>query len=200
MTVWPKSNESDPATILSSISTILNFHTDVSLANKAETVANQMIAANPEFAPALVALGLASETKQDYVAARQKYEKALKAYPGTVPAQRQLAILLAEKLADDQAAFELATAVRSLTPEDAEVSKVLGKIHYRRGDHKEAIRLLKESLSRRSTEDADLLYHLGMAQFHVQDKQAKQSLTRALTLDKNQKLASEAEKALAELK
>jgi hypothetical protein len=50
------------------------------------------------------------------------------------------------------------------------------------------------------TDDADALYHLGFSQHRLNERQAKDSLTRAVTLDGNSTLAPEAKKVLAELK
>jgi tetratricopeptide (TPR) repeat protein len=164
-----------------------------------ERVLQAALAVDPQFAPAVVVPGLLAEEKKDYVGARSAYERALQQRPGMLVAQRQLAILLGEKLPDDARAQQLASALRADMPEDASLMKVLGKIAYRRGEYREAARQLNAAAARESN-DADVLYHLGMAQYHIKDQMAKSSLTRALALEPKATLTADAKKALAELK
>jgi Flp pilus assembly protein TadD len=81
---------------------------------------------------------------------------------------------------------------------DPKVTKALGKIAYRRGDFRDAARLLADA-SIDIKNDADLLYHLGISQHRLNERRAKDSLTRALQLDAGSKLAADAKKALAEM-
>lgn len=182
------------------IAPLFDVHANPALIGKAEASAAELAKRKPNFAPAYVALGLAAESRKDWVAARQQYETALKYNAALAPAQRQLAILLAEQLTGDDAALDLGLKAFPQFPGDAELCKALGKVSYRKGEYKDAVRYLRDSANNSTRDDADLLYHLGMAQYKLQDRQAKQSLTRALTLDKNMKMADEAQKALAELR
>jgi Flp pilus assembly protein TadD len=147
----------------------------------------------------MIARGLIAEQKQDFQSARKEYESALKEFPNLLIAQRQLAILLGEKLPDDAKAHQLASALRQDLPDDPAIAKVLGKIAYRRGDYREATQLLNNAATRQPN-DSDLLYHLGMAQYRLKDSSAKGSLTKAVSLEPNNALSADAKKALAELK
>jgi tetratricopeptide (TPR) repeat protein len=166
---------------------------------QAQSAEAALASADPTSPAVYIAAGLAAEEKGDFNSARQRYEAVLKAQPSFVPAQRQLTLLLAEKLADDTKASELGTPLRRDFPEDAALSKALGKIAYRAGDYSEAARLLK-SASAKYAKDADLLYHLGLSQFKLGEKAAKRSLTEAISLDANNSFAADAKKALAQLK
>jgi tetratricopeptide (TPR) repeat protein len=152
-----------------------------------------------QFIPALIGNGLRAEQKGDFQAARTAYESALQYRSGLLVAQRQLAILLAEKLADDAKAEKLATTLRQELPDDPVLAKVLGKISYRRTNYREAMRLLAFAAPR-IPEDSDLNYHLGLAQYRLNDTGAKATLTKALAMEPNAKLATEAKNALAQLK
>lgn len=151
------------------------------------------------FPPALVAAGLLAENSNDLKAARSSYEQVLKTFPQHRAAQRQLGLLLAEKLADDPQAASLLSAVKTDLPGDSLITKSLGKIAYRRNDYNEASQLLRDALIKYPN-DADILYHLGMAQYHLNDRQATNYLGRALTLDANGSLAADAKKAMERLK
>jgi Flp pilus assembly protein TadD len=102
-------------------------------------------------------------------------------------------------LPDDAKAQQLASGLRQDLPEDAALMKVLGKVAYRRGDHREAARHLNAAAARQPN-DGDLLYHLGMAQYHIKDQAAKANLTRAISIEPTAALTADAKKALSELK
>jgi tetratricopeptide (TPR) repeat protein len=178
---------------------IARFHLSELPPEAGERAVNAARAIDPNFIPASIASGLLLERKNDYVSARRVYENVLSEYPGLLIAQRQLAILLGEKLPDDAKARQLATALRTDFPDDAALIRILGKIAYRQGDYREAVRLLNSAASRQPN-DSDLLYHLGMAQFHAKDQGAKANLSRAMSMEPNGSLAADARKALAELK
>jgi len=177
---------------------LVQFTADPASAPQAAAASAAFLKSQPDFPPALLVSGLVLEKENQYPKAREAYEKALAVASDFLPAQRQLALLLGEKLADDNRAYEIGSKIRPLLSEDAALSKTLGKIAYRRGDHRDAIRLLKDSASRVPA-DADLLYHLGLAQHQVGDRQAKKSLGDAVIMDAGNKLADAARKALSEL-
>jgi tetratricopeptide (TPR) repeat protein len=168
---------------------------DLAAASRSATAALQI---DPDFAPALIVTGLMSEEKRDIPAARARYEEVLKKFPGHIVGQRQLGLLLAENLNDDQRATQLLTAAKAAVPTDAQITKSLGKIAFRRADYTEAARLLREA-NLKIANDSDLLYHLGLAQYHINDRQSKDVLMRALKLDSNATMAASARKALEEL-
>jgi tetratricopeptide (TPR) repeat protein len=187
------------ATLATAGSELAKFHLTKSSPDAAQRSLDAALAIDPHFPPALIARGLIAEQNQDFPGARIAYESALKQFPNLIIAQRQLAILLGEKLPDDARAHQLASALRQDLPDDPAISKVLGKIAYRRGDYREAAQLLNTAAARQPN-DSDLLYHLGMAQYRLKDSSAKGSLTKAISLEPNNTLSADAKKALAELK
>src|SRR5690606_18193070 len=138
---------------------LVQYQIDSSNRAEAATAAAFALKVDPAFAPALIVEGRLAEEKRDHGDARQKYEQALKAAPNHVIAQRQLGLILAEQASGDQHAAQLLNAARAALPKDAEIFKALGKIAYRRGDYREAARLLKDA-SFVLSQDADILYHL----------------------------------------
>ena len=78
------------------------------------------------------------------------YDKALAADPLYAPATRQLAILYARRSSDDPKAYELTTKAREAYPDDAEITKALGILYYRRGVYSASRRALEDS--RRETQ------------------------------------------------
>ncbi len=76
----------------------------------------------------------------------------------------------------------------------------MGLIVYRQGDYSQAAKLLQES-ARQKNGDAELMYYLGMAQYHLKNRvQSKTALQRALDLNLSGTLATDAKRVLAELK
>ena len=194
-----KNLSSEKLTLVKAAVQILKLHTGEATSQQAQSSIEAARRLDPLFPPALVAPGLIAEQKKDYPAAQKAYEAALQDRPMLLIAQRQLAILLAEKLADDGRAQQLATALRQDLPGDIGLSRALGKIAYRRGEYREAQRLLSSVAAQRAN-DGDVLYYLGMAQYHLKDKSAKASLVKAIALEPNATLTADAKKALAELK
>ena len=191
--------EKQQSTLAKAAVEVTKLHLGQSSADEVQRLLQAALAIDAHFLPAKVAAGLIAEQKKDFVAARTAYEAALQHRPGLLVAQRQLAILLGEKLPDDAKAQQLATALRQDFPEDAALMKVIGKVAYRRGDYREAARQLNAAAARQPN-DSDLLYHLGMAQYHIKDQAAKTSLTRAIALEPTAALTADAKKALADLK
>jgi Flp pilus assembly protein TadD len=141
-----------------------------------------------------------AEQKSDLAMAGRTYEDVLNRYPDFAPAQKQLAILYAKDPNNDAKAFALAVKARKAFPGDPEVAKALGIIVFRQGDYPRAANLLQES-ARLKNGDAELMYYLGMAQYHLKNRaESKTSLQRALDLNLSGTQAVEAKRILAELK
>ncbi len=80
------------------------------------------------------------------------------------------------------------------------VAKTLGIIVCRQGDYAQADSLLLES-ARQVTQDPELFYYLGTAQYHLkQNAESKTTLQRALALNLPDAQAAEARRMLANLK
>ena len=160
----------------------------------------QTLKSEPEYVPALMALGVIHEQKPDLRAARETFEKVLSRYPDFLPAKGHLAILYAQAPGDEKRANEIATRAHAAFPEDAQITKALGIITFRQGDYAKSAKLLQGSAAKLNG-DAQLLYYLGMAQYQLKDRVAsKQSLLRAMELKLPEKLAAEAQRVLTELK
>ena len=154
----------------------------------------------PDYVPALMVSAAIVEQKPDVAAAEQIYGGVLKHYPDFAPAQKQLALLYAKDPKNDAKAYPLAVAAHDAFPADPEVARALGLIVYRQGDYSRAAELLQQS-ARQKTGDAELLYYLGMAQYHLKNRvESKTALQQALDLNLSANLAAEAKRVLAELK
>ncbi len=166
----------------------------------AQSQVAEILKSNPDDVPALMVKALIAGQKADPATAQQIYEDVLKRYPDFAPAQKQLAILYAKDPANDTKAYPLAVKALQAFPGDAEVAKSLGMIMCRQGDYARAAGLLQESASQ-ITQDPELLYFLGLAQFHLkQGAQSKATLQRALALNLAGAQAADARQMLAALK
>jgi tetratricopeptide (TPR) repeat protein len=143
-------------------------------------LAREALAENATDVPALMLLALDLERRNSHKEAVREYEKILRFNPLFAPAQRQLAILYAEHLGDDEKAEQLAQKARQTLTEDAELEYQLGVISFRRADYPGAVRFLQLS-QRRRDQHAPTLFFLGMAQFQLKNStEAKVLLQRAL--------------------
>ena len=170
---------------------------------QAQQVAAQVqsiLAVDSEYVPALMVSSLLQEQQGNFKESGRLYERVLVHYPFFTPAIRQLTMLYAEKLGDDQKANELGLKARVAFPDDAELARTLGLLAYRRGDYPRAAQLLKESAQKRSS-DAELFYYLGLAHYRLKERdESKAALQRALALNVQTKFADEARRVISELK
>jgi Flp pilus assembly protein TadD len=166
----------------------------------AQSQVEAILKSAPDYVPALMVKAAIAEQKPDLATAGQVYEGVLKYYPDFTPAQRQLAIIYAKDPSNDAKAYSLAVKASNAFPDDPEVAKALGTIVYRQGDYPQAASLLQKS-TRQKNGDAELMYYLGMAQYHLKNRaESKAALQKALDLNLSGAPAVEARRVLAELK
>jgi Flp pilus assembly protein TadD len=169
------------------------------MAVAAQAQIEQILKATPDDVPTLLVKAVIAGQKSDETTMEQLYEAVLKQYPDFSPAQKQLAILYAKSPETNDKAYELAVKARKALPRDPEVAKTLGITVYRQGDYMRATGFLQESARERG-KDAELIYYLGMAQYHLKNRtEGKALLRRALALNLSGTPADEARETLAEL-
>jgi tetratricopeptide (TPR) repeat protein len=126
------------------------------------------------------------------------YEQALTDNPSYAPAMRQLALLYGQLSTDSPKAYELVTKAHEAFPNDAEITKTLGILSYRRAFYPQSVQLLKEAAAKRK-DDPELLYYLGEVHRQLKEyTECKAELQRALTLNLSPGLADDARRALAD--
>jgi tetratricopeptide (TPR) repeat protein len=166
---------------------------------EAEAKVQEWLKEKPDSLPTQMVAGLIHEQRNRVQEAKQAYEKILAGNSQFALAKKQLAGLYTDQLGDQQKALELAKQAREVLTDDADLAKTLGKIAYRRGDFPNAITFLEESSAKHS-EDAEVFYFLGMAQYQQKAKEeSKSALDRAMSLSPNAAFAPEVKKVLAEL-
>ena len=160
----------------------------------------EMLKAEPNYVPALMALAKINELANDPADAIAACEKILSRAADFSPAQRELAILLSNDKAKAASAYALAVKARDTYPADPALAKAIGVIIFNQGDFNRAASLLKECASKQPG-DAEIFYYLGAAQVNLkQNLSAKQNLQSALTLKLAGPLAESAKQMLAGLK
>jgi tetratricopeptide (TPR) repeat protein len=134
----------------------------------------------PDYLPALFIQALAVEKQGDYERARKNYEAILDRHPAFALATRQLALIYAERLADDQKAEDLALTARKTLADDPQLAYEMGAIQYRRSDYVAAIRFLEQS-TQLDDRNGEGHFLLGMCRFHLKKfSESRASLQRAL--------------------
>jgi tetratricopeptide (TPR) repeat protein len=161
----------------------------------------QVLQANPNYAPALMAWGLIQEQQGQGKAAEQSYEKVVAAYPDFVPAVRRLSFLYAREGTNDAKAYDYAVKAILAFPDDADLAKVMGQLEYRRKNYTKSLLSLNQS-AQKNQNDAEILWYQGMDYYALKREiEAKKALNQAVdlkTLPSN--LNAEARRVLALMK
>jgi Flp pilus assembly protein TadD len=162
---------------------------------------DKALASRPDQPAALMLKSIAQQMKGDTQAAREGYEKIVKINPRFAPAANNLAWMLAEDgpNQDLKRALLLAQGARDAAPQDPQVADTLGWIQYKSGAFPAAEALLREASEKLPT-NAEVLYHLGMAQAKIgRNDDAKATLAKSLELSATFQGAAEAKATLAAL-
>jgi tetratricopeptide (TPR) repeat protein len=125
------------------------------------------------------------------------YQKAIDADPFFAPASRGLAILFAQRPADESKAYDLAVKARQAFPKDAELAKTLGILNFGRGLYSQSLDLLTQAAATRN-EDAEVQFYLGKTYQELKKWDAcKAALQRAVALHLSPKFTDDAQSRLA---
>ena len=162
--------------------------------------AQKILEGDAKYVPAIMVSGTAKEWAGNFQGARDDYKNALDVLPRFVPAARQLAILDAKHFKEDASGYALAEKARTAYPDDPEVAESLGILSYYQAKYSKSAQLLQESISNGKS-DGELYFCLGMDYYKLKEnKESRQALKQALTMNIPDKQATEAKQRLAELK
>ena len=152
---------------------------------------------NPRDRGTLMLLAMLQNQTGHYGEARSTYERLLSFHPDFAPALNNLAFLYSEQFKQLDKAQQLAQKARLSRPQDPRIADTLGWILFLRRDYPAAVNLLRESAAGLPAE-AEVQYHLGMAQYMMGEEAAAQaSLQRANQLKPDHPGRSEADGHLA---
>ncbi len=148
-------------------------------------------------AAAYMRMGVIYESITNYPAARDAYEKVIAVSPNSGAALNNLAYLYAERLHDNDKAYQMADRARQLSPHDPSTADTLGWIVYKRGDYARALALETESAAKLGALP-EVQLHLGLAQYMSgNENAARTSLTQAASSTKDFPHKEEATQPLA---
>jgi len=166
----------------------------------AENEIQKELRSNPEYVPALMAQAALDTRRGETKPATEMYSNILRRLPDFAPAQKRLAKLYAQDPSTVAAAYDLATKARKTLPDDPELAELLGRLSYEKKEYPRAVQLLQES-ARKQALDADSLFYLGMSQLQARQKSEAQGvLNQALVAGLREPFATEAKRALADLR
>jgi len=164
---------------------------------QAEPRIREILEADPDHVPALMAQAALFRARADGKAAAALYERVLRVFPRFAPASRELGLVLAGDPAQGQRAYDLLSRTREAFPDDGAVARALALLSYARKDYRYTTTLI-ESYVRRHPDDSEALFYLGMAQCQIkQTDQGKEQLRKAIAAGLKEPLLAEARKALA---
>jgi len=179
---------------------LLNLAADPAQAVAANARVAEILKAEPDYIPALMAQAASNERQANLTAAETTYEKVLDRYPDFSPVQRELAILYSRETTKTNRAYELAIKARKTYPSDPALSKALGLILLEEGDADRAAKLLGDATAMNSG-DAEAFFYLGTAQFQLKNRlQCKTALQQALALKLSAPQTAAAQQMLDKLK
>ncbi len=173
--------------------------TDPEAAKKSDIAAqvDESLARDPGFVPALMIRGSLEAAAGKSPEAT--YQKVLTLLPRFDPARVRLAAFHMEDPAKLDQALKLALEARANMPGDRELTRMTAIINYRKGDFKDAARLLTELATQRPLA-ADELLILGLSLANSdQPEKARQPLEQALKSDLSDHDAAQAKAALSKL-
>ena len=156
----------------------------------------EMLGQHPKDVVARIRLAEAYEKTGAFDQAATAYEEALKSNPKLGSATLKLAQLYGGPLRDAKKAMEFAKKARELSPGDARVAGVLGKIAFNAGNYSWAYSLLQES-SRQLGSDPQVLYDFAWAAYGVgKIDQAQEAMQQCLNASPDSQIASAAKSFL----
>ncbi len=153
----------------------------------------------PKSVPAHTMVGILLQAQNRADEAQKRYEQTLEIDRDAPVAANNLAWLYAERNGNLDAALQLAQTAKRQMPDVPEVDDTLGWIYYKKGLAALAIASFRQSTAK-APNNAGYLYRLGLAYLKNGDKaKARESLEKALKVNKDFKDAGEARKILANL-
>ena len=156
----------------------------------------EMLGQHPKDVVARIRLAEAYEKTGAFDQAATAYEEALKSNPKLGSATLKLAQLYAGPLRNAKKAMEFAKKARELSPGDARVAGVLGKIAFDAGNYSWAYSLLQES-SRQLGSDPQVLHDFAWAAYGVgKIDQAQEAMQQCLNASPDSQIASAAKSFL----
>jgi pentatricopeptide repeat protein len=157
-----------------------------------------VLALNPNYLPACMALGDTHYIRGEKKKAEKYYRQALVIEGAYGPAANNLAFLLSSDDNKLREALDFANIAEKKMPQDANAKDTLGWIQYRMGNYYVAITEFERSLSL-NPNAALTHYHLGLAYYKNSEfDKARKQFRKALKLDPGFEGASEAKTLLDE--
>jgi tetratricopeptide (TPR) repeat protein len=142
-------------------------------------------------------LGEAYEKQGAANKAAAAFEQALKLNPRLASAATKLAQLYAGPLQNKEKALAYAKKARELTPNDPQVTSILGKIAYQSGNVAWSYSLLQEAARQREN-DPSILHNLAWAAYGLgKVNEARDAMQKVLTNNADSSQAADAKKFLA---
>lgn len=173
---------------------------DRSNPEKRASIAQARLKSTPDDIFAQAATADLQETQKRYSDAAKSFENVVQASPDFWPGHKHLAFLYATHLSDEKRAYAHAAKARQLSPADADLTQLLGRLSLNRGELPDAVRLLEES-TRANPTNAESFYLLGLANYKLKrTNDCKAAFSKALNGSLTPEMASEAKRMMASLK
>ena len=172
--------------------------------NPAITTCMQAIEKNPREASFYVLLGELYNSKKQWDAAKEAFEKSLAITPQNPSAANDLAYLMLQTGDNPDLAMPLAEAARRGMPNSPQAADTMGWALYHKGAYASAITQFQEALKlaekARSPENPTVHFHLGLAYQRIgQVTLAREHLQHVLKINPNYPEADDVKRVLSQL-
>ncbi|MFO7577653.1 MAG: PEP-CTERM system TPR-repeat protein PrsT [Pelovirga sp.] len=165
---------------------------------EAEKLYRAILAADPTFAPAHVALGIQAERQGNKGAARDFYQDSLRHDESNIVALNNLAYILADNFGENQLALDYAMRAYQLRSNDPRIMDTLGYVLVKNNRAQEALNLLEQA-HRMLPDIPAVALHLAQARIQAGDKEAARALLEQISGDPAADEAAQAKRLLEQL-
>ncbi len=187
------------ANVLAAYMALARLHIKADNMEGAVSQYEALLEKNPKALAGYMGLGTIYDQQGDGKKAEANYRKALEIKSDFAPAANNLAWNLLENGKNIDEALGFAQVAKEQMPKNPSVMDTLGWIYYHKGSYLNAIGEFQDSLAR-EPDNPIINYHQGMAYFkNDQPDAAKESLEKALAIDRNFKGAEDARRVLREI-
>jgi tetratricopeptide (TPR) repeat protein len=163
--------------------TLANLDVQQGRLDAARQTLDEVIAARPSSADALLMLGALEEKQQRFLEAAKRYRSVVEMDSTNAQALNDLAYVMAERLNQADEALQFADRAEELSPHSGMVKDTVGWVLYRKGLYPQALERLKQAVALEATPIRQL--HLAMAYHRVGEQGRSKELLQLVLKNTN---------------
>jgi Tetratricopeptide repeat. len=135
--------------------------------SNAENEVTKVLAAQPDYVPALMAKAAIRLQKGDTAEASGIYNSILQKWPDFAPAQKRLASIYVNEPANAGKTYELASKARRSLGDDPDLARTLDNLSFQRKEYARAVQFFQESEAKKPLEGKSLSFYVGYGESSI---------------------------------